>query len=93
MDLLTLAKEFGFPLAILVLAVVVLWRQWRLESKLRDQEKSEQIKRLTKREDELGEIYRKLARPSLEKLTELANKKKTYLPKLKSRKGCKNAKK
>ncbi len=73
MDILSLVKEFGPLLACLIVAVVALWRSWRAEVKLRELEKSERMKKLEVSDDELRELYRKLAKPSLDRLTELAN--------------------
>lgn len=67
MSVLGLVREVGIPLALLVAAVIALWRAWRLERKMRERDLQERRQRLLAREDELYFIYRQLA------LRELAN--------------------
>lgn len=67
MSVLGLVREVGVPLALLVAAVIALWRAWRLERKMRERDLSQRRQRLLAREDELYFIYRQLA------LRELAN--------------------
>jgi len=67
MSVLGLVRDFGIPLALLIAAVVALWRAWRLERKMRERDLAERRQRLLAREDELYFIYRQLA------LRELAN--------------------
>lgn len=67
MSVLGLVREVGVPLALLVAAVIALWRAWLLERKMRERDLSQRHQRLLAREDELYFIYRQLA------LRELAN--------------------
>jgi len=67
MSVLGLVREVGIPLALLVAAVIALWRAWLLERKMRERDLQERRQRLLAREDELYFIYRQLA------LRELAN--------------------
>ncbi|TET23619.1 MAG: hypothetical protein E3J71_01735 [Candidatus Stahlbacteria bacterium] len=67
MSVLGLVREVGIPLALLIAAVIALWRAWLLERKMRERDLSQRRQRLLAREDELYFIYRQLA------LRELAN--------------------
>jgi len=68
MEFLELARNFGLPLALLIVAVVVLWRAWRLERQLREKELDARAARLMVREEELYTLYRELALRDLNKL-------------------------
>ena len=68
MELLELARNFGLPLALLIVAVVVLWRAWRLERQVREKELDARAARLMVREEELYTLYRELALRDLNKL-------------------------
>lgn len=70
MDLVALVREVGLPLALLVTAVAVLWRAWRLESRLREQDIRERHEKLAEREAELHTLYRELALHELASLVE-----------------------
>lgn len=61
MEALALVRDFGIPLALLIAAVVALWRAWRLERKMRERDLAERRKKLLARESELYYIYRELA--------------------------------
>ena len=67
MNVLALVRDFGIPLALLIAAVVALWRAWRVERKMRERDLAERRQKLLSREDELYYLYRELA------LRELAN--------------------
>ncbi|TKJ43433.1 hypothetical protein CEE36_03615 [candidate division TA06 bacterium B3_TA06] len=67
MSVLGLVREVGIPLALLIAAVIALWRAWRLERRMRERDLQKRRQRLLAREDELYFIYRQLA------LRELAN--------------------
>ncbi len=67
MSVLGLVREVGIPLALLIAAVIALWRAWLLERKMRERDLQERRQRLLSREDELYYLYRELA------LRELAN--------------------
>ncbi|MBA7604847.1 hypothetical protein ES703_11975 [subsurface metagenome] len=67
MSVLGLVREVSIPLALLVAAVIALWRAWLLERRMRERDLQERRQRLLAREDELYFIYRQLA------LRELAN--------------------
>lgn len=68
MDFLEVARDFGLPLALLIFAVIVLWRAWRLERQRRERDLEERAKRLAEREEELYSLYRELALKDLNKL-------------------------
>jgi|GEM_PF-5829639 len=68
MEFLELARNFGLPLALLIFAVIVLWRAWRLERQRRERDLEERAKRLAEREEELYSLYRELALKDLDKL-------------------------
>lgn len=61
MEALALVRDFGIPLALLIAAVIALWRAWRLERKMRERDLRERRRRLLIREEELYTIYRELA--------------------------------
>ena len=61
MEALALVREFGIPLALLIAAVIALWRAWLLERKMRERDLRERRRRLLIREEELYTIYRELA--------------------------------
>jgi|GEM_PF-3243403 len=73
MDILSLVKDFGIPLSILIAAVVALWRAWKIERRLRDTEKKDRREKLEAREKELIDLYREAAKPALQRLLELAD--------------------
>lgn len=68
MSVLALVRDFGIPLALLIAAVIALWRAWRLERKMRERDLRERRRRLLIREDELYTIYRELALQELNRL-------------------------
>lgn len=70
MDFVALVREVGIPLALLVTAVAVLWRAWRLECRLRDKDIRERQAKLDERESELYTLYRELALRELAGLVE-----------------------
>jgi hypothetical protein len=70
METLGLVRDFGIPLALLIAAVVALWRAWRLERKMRERDLSQRSRRLLIREEELHAIYRELALRELSGLVE-----------------------
>jgi hypothetical protein len=61
MEILGLVRDFGVPLALLVAAVVALWRAWRLERRLRRRDMHQRQAMLLAREHELYTLYRELA--------------------------------
>ncbi|NLI97518.1 hypothetical protein GX441_02525 [bacterium] len=61
MDFLNLVKDVGIPLALLIVAVITLWKVWRLDSKALQAKLDEKDNRIIK-------LYELLARPVLEKL-------------------------
>lgn len=61
MDFLNLVKDVGIPLALLIFAVITLWKVWRLDSKALQAKLDEKDYRIIK-------LYEILARPVLEKL-------------------------
>lgn len=61
MNVLALVRDFGIPLALLIAAVLALWRAWRLERKMRERDLAERRQKLLSREDELYYFYRELA--------------------------------
>jgi hypothetical protein len=61
MDALGLVRDFGIPIALLIAAVVALWRAWQLERKMRERDLVERREKLLAREDELYSLYRELA--------------------------------
>lgn len=69
MSVLGLVRDFGIPLALLVAAVIALWRAWRLERKMRERDLAERRERLMAREQELYRLYRELALRELVRLT------------------------
>ncbi len=69
MNVLGLVREVGIPLALLIAAVVALWRAWRLERKMRERDLAERCQKLIVREDELYALYRELALRELVRLT------------------------
>jgi len=69
MSVLGLAREVGIPLALLIAAVVALWRAWRLERKMRERDLAERRQKLLARESELYYLYRQLALRELVRLT------------------------
>ena len=76
MNVLGLVRDFGIPLALLIAAVVALWRAWRLERKMRERDLAERRQRLLAREDELYYLYRELA---LRELAGLINGRQDFL--------------
>jgi hypothetical protein len=70
MDILALVREVGIPLALLIAAVVALWRAWRLECKLRQRDLHQRRRRLIEHEDELFALYRQLALRELGQLVD-----------------------
>ncbi|MEA3312605.1 MAG: hypothetical protein U9Q76_10350 [candidate division WOR-3 bacterium] len=61
MNVLGLVREVGIPLALLIAAVVALWRAWLLERKMRERDLAERRQKLLARESELYYLYRELA--------------------------------
>ncbi|MCK4333604.1 hypothetical protein KAX06_02320 [candidate division WOR-3 bacterium] len=61
MNVLGLVRDFGIPLALLIAAVVALWRAWLLERRMRERDLAERCQKLIVREDELYALYRELA--------------------------------
>lgn len=76
MEALALVRDFGIPLALLIAAVIALWRAWRLERKMRERDLSQRRRRLLIREEELYTIYRELA---LRELSGLIGDRRDYL--------------
>jgi hypothetical protein len=70
MNVLGLVREVGIPLALLIAAVVALWRAWLLERKMRERDLAERRQKLLAREDELYALYRELALRELAGLVE-----------------------
>ncbi|MBN2378689.1 hypothetical protein JXM67_02670 [candidate division WOR-3 bacterium] len=68
MNIGALVRDFGIPLAFLVVAVVALWRVWRTERRLREQDLKERLQLFADRESELYTLYRKLALRELDRL-------------------------
>lgn len=68
MDFFGLIRDFGIPLGLLIVAVVTLWRAWRLERKMRELDLAERGHRLKARENELYTLYRQLALRELDHL-------------------------
>jgi formylmethanofuran dehydrogenase subunit A len=69
MNVLGLVRDFGIPLALLIAAVVALWRAWLLERRMRERDLAERCQKLIVREDELYALYRELALRELVRLT------------------------
>jgi len=69
MNVLAMVRDFGIPLALLIAAVIALWRAWRLERKMRERDLAERCQKLIVREDELYALYRELALRELVRLT------------------------
>jgi hypothetical protein len=74
LDILSLVKDLGIPLATLSIAVAALWKVLQ-ETRIRiDKEKDEEIakyrKLLESREEELHELYKEKALKSLHSLVE-----------------------
>ena len=61
MDFLNLVKDVGIPLALLIVAVITLWKVWRLDSKTLQA-------KLDEKDNRIIQLYELLARPVLEKL-------------------------
>jgi len=61
METLTLVRDFGIPIVLLIAAVGALWKAWRIERKTREGELKQRRSDLEKREEELHILYRKLA--------------------------------
>lgn len=76
MEALALVRDFGIPLALLIAAVVALWRAWRLERKMRERDLQERRQKLVARENELYSLYRELA---LRELSGLVNDRQSVL--------------
>jgi len=60
-DFLNLVKDVGIPLALLIVAVITLWKVWRLDSKTLQA-------KLDEKDNRIIQLYELLARPVLEKL-------------------------
>lgn len=79
MDILSLVKDFGIPFAILIAAIIALWKAFQVERKLRDEKQNQEAKRyrelLENREEELHELYKKRALKNLHDLVEKGKKK------------------
>lgn len=69
MTVLGLIRDFGIPLALLIAAVLALWRAWLVERRMRERDLAERKKRLLAREEELYSLYRELALRELARLT------------------------
>jgi hypothetical protein len=76
MEALGLVRDFGIPLALLIAAVIALWRAWRLERKMRERDLQERRQKLVARENELYSLYRELA---LRELSGLVNDRQSVL--------------
>lgn len=68
MDFLNLVKDVGVPLALLIVAVITLWRVWRIEQKLREQDRKIYQEKLDEKDYRIIKLYELLAKPTLEKL-------------------------
>ncbi|MBD3286126.1 hypothetical protein GF359_06405 [candidate division WOR-3 bacterium] len=76
MDIASLVRDFGIPVALLAAAVAALWRAWRVEHRLRERDREDRLAKLIEREAELYTLYRQLA---LRELTALANNRQSEL--------------
>lgn len=69
--LVKLITNVGIPLALLIAAVIALWRTWAIGRKNYEDELKRYRERLEARDDELRDIYKDAA---LKRLKELAGK-------------------
>lgn len=74
MDILSLVKDFGIPFAILIAAVIALWKAFQVERKLREKELEQYRKLLESREEELHELYKDRALKNLHDFVEREKK-------------------
>jgi len=77
--LFLLARDYGLPIALLIVAVVVIWRQWLIERKLRDRDRNSDARQyrqlLKNREEELHDLYKDQALENLRKVINREKKK------------------